>query len=169
MQVWEKAGWQCLIFTISLLWLAGIALTQEKATPQEVKTKVTEAAKLLAEKGEEGIKIINQKDGPFVWKDTYVFSYSLDGKINGHPVAPHLIGKDMMAVKDVDGKIFSAEFLEIVKGKGHGWSDYKWPKPGSKEPSLKVSYVMKVDGKDWFVGAGIYDVTKEEAIKQVGD
>jgi len=34
---------------------------------------------------------------------------------------------------------------------------------------VKVSYIMKVDGKDWFVGAGIYDFTKEEAIKQAGD
>ncbi len=169
MKAWQKTGWQFLSISLSLLLMAGLALAQGKATPQEVKAKVTEAAKLLAEKGEEGIKIINQKNGPFVWKDTYVFSYSLDGKINGHPVAPQLIGKDMMAIKDVDGKIFTAEFLEIAKGKGHGWSDYKWPKPGSKEPSLKVSYIMKVDGKDWFVGAGIYDVTKEEAIKQAGD
>lgn len=149
--------------------VVGMAWAEEKATPQEVKAKVDEAAKLLAEKGEEGIKILNQKDGPFVWKDTYVFAYSMDGKINAHPTAPHLVGKDMMAVKDPNGKIFTAEFLEIVKGKGHGWSDYMWPKPGSKTLSPKVSYVKKVDGKDWFVGAGIYDVTKEEAIKQAGD
>lgn len=170
MKAWQKAGWQCLIIIVSLLLMAGLAMAEGKATPQEVKAKVEEAAKLLQEKGEEGLKIINQKDGPFVWKDTYVFSYSMDGKINGHPVAPHLIGKDMMAIKDVDGKIFTAEFLEIAKSpKGHGWSDYKWPKPGSKSPSLKVSYIMKVPGKDWFVGAGIYDVTKAEAIKQAGE
>ena len=169
MKVWQKAGWQCLIITVSLLLMAGLALAQEKATPQEVKAKVAEAAKLLAEKGEEGLKIINQKDGPFVWKDTYVFAYDMTGKMIAHPVAPHLMGKDMMAIKDVNGKIFTGEFLEIAKGKGHGWSDYMWPKPGSKEPSLKVSYIKKVEGKDMFVGSGIYDVTREDAIKQAGD
>jgi cytochrome c len=169
MQAWQKTGWQCLIISLSLLLMTSLALAQGKATPQEVKAKVTEAAKLLQEKGEEGLKILNEKSNPFVWKDTYVFVYNLDGKMIAHPVAPHLLNKDMMAIKDVNGKLFTGEFLEIAKGKGHGWSDYMWPKPGSKKPSQKVSYIMKVPGKDWLVGAGIYDVTKEEAIKQAGD
>src|SRR4030042_908663 len=104
MRKWQKVGWRCFIITVSLLLMTGPALAQGKATTQEVKAKVDEAAKLLAEKGEEGLKILNQKDGPFVWKDTYVFAYSLDGKINAHPVSSHLIGKDMMAIKDVNGK-----------------------------------------------------------------
>ena len=169
MKAWQKAAWQCLIITVSLLLISGLALAKDKATPKEVKAKVQEAVKMLQEKGDEGLKILNTKNNPFVWKDTYVFVYNLDGKMIAHPVAPHLLNKDMMAIKDVDGKLFTGEFLEIAKGKGHGWSDYKWPKPGSREPSQKVSYIMKVPGKPWLVGAGIYDFTKAEAIKQAGD
>lgn len=169
MKAWQRAGWQVFSIIVSVLLIAGLVFAAGKATPQEVKAKVKEAAKLLQEKGDEGLKILNTKNNPFVWKDTYVFVYNLDGKMIAHPVAPHLLNKDMMAIKDVDGKLFTGEFLEIAKGKGHGWSDYKWPKPGSREPSQKVSYIMKVPGKPWLVGAGIYDVSKAEAIKKAGD
>lgn len=138
----------------------------EQATPKEVVQKVQEAAKLVAEKGEAAFQIINDKNGPYMWKDTYCFVFDMGGTIVAHPEKPGLIGKNLMNTKDVKGKIFAAEFVSIAKSpEGKGWSDYYWPKPGEKEPSLKVSYIMKVPGKDYFVGAGIYDLTKEQAEK----
>lgn len=138
----------------------------EQATPKEVVQKVQEAAKLVAEKGEAAFQTINDKNGPFMWKDTYCFVFDMSGTIVAHPEKPGLIGKNLMNTKDVKGKIFAAEFVSIAKSpEGKGWSDYYWPKPGEKEPSLKVSYIMKVPGKDYFVGAGIYDLTKEQAEK----
>ena len=136
----------------------------EKATPQEVVQKVTEAANLIAEKGEEAFEVINDKNGPFVWKDTYCFVFDLNGAVVAHPIKPKLVGKNLMAMKDVKGKMFAAEFVSIAKSpEGKGWCEYWWPKPGEKKPSQKVSYIMKVPGKDYLVGAGIYDMSKAEA------
>ncbi len=138
----------------------------DKATPKEIVQKVEEAAKLIAEKGEEAFGVINDKNGPFVWKDTYCFVFDMNGTIVAHPDKPGLIGKNLMNTKDVKGKIFAAEFVAIAKSpQGKGWSEYYWPKPGEKEPSLKVSYIAKVPGRDYLVGAGVYDLTKEEAEK----
>jgi cytochrome c len=95
----------------------------------------------------------------------------MDCKIIGHPVMPHLRNKSALGLKDAKGKLIGVDFLDIAKSsKGHGWTQYYWPKPGEKEPSLKVCYILKVPGKDMFVGAGLHSVaSKEEAIKQAGD
>ena len=142
----------------------------DAATAKEVKAKCQEAAKVLSEKGAAALPQFNDNKGPWVWKDSYVFVYDMDGKIIGHPIMPHLRNKNVLGMKDAKGKMFGNDFLAIAKSPaGHGWSQYYWPKPGAKEPTLKVSYILKVPGKDMFVGAGIANVPKEEAIKQAGD
>ena len=152
------------IFGATQLWAA------EAATAKEVKAKCQEAAKVLAEQGKAALPQFNDKKGPWVWKDSYVFVYDMDGKIIGHPIMPHLRNKNVLGMKDAKGKMFGNDFLAIAKSKkGHGWSQYYWPKPGAKKPTMKVSYILKVPGKAMFVGAGIANVPKAEAIKQAGD
>jgi len=57
--------------------------------------------------------------------------------------------------KDKDGKEITKEFIKVVKEKGSGWIDYKFPKPGEKNPSVKSTYVLKVD-ENYYVAAGYY-------------
>ena len=59
--------------------------------------------------------------------------------------------------------------MRVAKELGAGWSEYYWPKPNAKTASVKVSYIMKVPGKERFVGCGVYDMTKEEAEKAMGN
>ena len=152
------------IFGATQLWAA------EGATAKEVKAKCQEAAKLLSEKGETVLPEFNKR-GIWDWKDSYVFVYNMKGDIIGHPLMPHLRNKSALGLKDAKGKLIGVDFLAIAKSKkGHGWTEYWWPKPDQKEPSLKISYIMKVPGKDMFVGAGFYGVkSAEEATKQAGD
>ena len=139
--------------------------TAGEATPQEIVQKVEEAATLIEEKGEAAFPVIRDPKGPFVWKDSYIFVYSLDGTIVAH-LNPQLEQKNLIGIKDIKGNMFAAEFVAIAKSEsGRGWSEYWWPKPGEKEASQKVSYIMKVQGKDFLVGAGVYDLSKEEAMK----
>jgi cytochrome c len=152
------------VFGAHQLWAA------DAATPKEVKAKCEEAAKVLSEKGAAALPEFNDNKGPWVFKDSYVFVYDMTGTIIGHPVMPHLRNKNVLGMKDAKGKMFGNDFLAIAKSdKGHGWSEYYWPKPGAKEPTLKVSYILKVPGKDMFVGAGLADIPKEEVIKQAGE
>lgn len=137
----------------------------EEATPREVVQKVEQAAQLLAQKGDEAYRDLVDPQGSFVWKGTYVFAFDMSGNTVVHP-NPNLLGKNLMSFKDVNGKVFAAEFLAIAKNaQGKGWSEYMWPKPGEKTPSLKATYVMKVPGKDLLVAAGVYDISKEDAEK----
>ncbi|MBR9985222.1 MAG: cache domain-containing protein [Desulfosarcina sp.] len=130
----------------------------ESATKEEVIAKCEEAAKLVQEKGLElAGQTIGDKAGPFVWKDTYVFLMDLDGKMLAHPIKPELTERaDILEVKDTDGKPLFVEFVEVAGKKGEGWVDYMWPKPGEENPVAKSSYIYRVEGTPYFVGAGIY-------------
>lgn len=139
--------------------LIGLAMAQDMATKDECVAKVKEAAALITEKGmEEGLKVLNDKNGPFVWKDSYVFAMNLDdNSIIAHPVQPNLVGKNLIGIKDVNGKMFATEFMSLAKDKGEGWVDYMWPKPGEKEPSPKKTYVYRVPGQPVVVLAGTHE------------
>ncbi len=144
---------------IALIFLSGSAYSEEKATKDEVVAKCKEAAKMAQEKGlEETLKVLNDKNGPFVWKDTYVFCIDIEKQCNtAHPERPQLIGKNLFNLKDKNGKLFFAEFINVAKEKGEGWVSYYWPKPNSSEPVPKITYVFRVPNTNAAMGAGIYE------------
>ena len=130
----------------------------ESATMDEVIANCEAAAKLVQEKGViEASKAIGNEKGPFVWKDTYVFLMDLDGKMIAHPVKPELTQEDnLLQVADTEGKPLFLEFVQVAGSKGKGWVDYMWPKPGEDKPVAKSSYIYRISGTPYFVGAGIY-------------
>ena len=139
--------------------LAGPAPAQEKATREEAVAKVKEAARLVQDKGvEAALKVLNDPNGPFVWKDTYVFAVDLETeKVVAHPIIPALIGMDVMGVKDIDGKMFHIDFITIGREKGEGWVDYTWPKPGTRTPIRKWTYLYRVPNTNLLLLAGVYE------------
>lgn len=80
-----------------------------------------------------------------------------------HPVKPKMETRPLLGLKDANGKAFFVD-MNTVAAAGGGWVDYLWPKPGEKEPSLKVSYVVqaKHGGEVFIVGCGVYDLTMEQ-------
>ncbi len=139
-----------------------VAAGQEKATAREVVAKVRDAASALAKTGD--VEQFKQKDGPWVWKDTYVFVEDCDKKvIAANPVYPDLVGKDLTTVKDVkSGKEIYANpetWCKKVKSSASGvWNEYWWRKNGAAaEPSRKLSYHLSAKGTPYVVSAGIYD------------
>lgn len=130
----------------------------EKATTEECITKVHEAAAMVKARGlEESIKLIGDPQGPFVWKDSYVFMMDLKGKVLAHPMQPELTQHDHVLLHtDTTGKAIFVHFVNIGLDPGQGWVDYMWPKPGKKSPSKKVTYIYRVPSKNILVGAGVY-------------
>lgn len=152
------------IFTITLVLMLGLCLAvtafADKATKQEVIAKVKEAAKMITNEGQDAaFAEINNKKGKFVWKDTYVFVVDLEGVLAARPFRPQGIGMNLMDWKDRgDSPRYPIkEMVDLAKDKGEGWVEYMWPKPGEETPSKKISYVYKVPGTIFIVGAGIYE------------
>ena len=130
----------------------------EKATRDECVAKAKEAGDLIKAEGlEAAITKIQDQAGPFVWKDTYVFLMDLDGKMLAHPVTPKLVGKTLIGLKDINGKMFVNEYIVLANDKGEGWVDYMWPKVGEKTPSKKLTYIYRVPGQSLIACAGIYE------------
>ncbi|MBF0495367.1 MAG: cache domain-containing protein [Deltaproteobacteria bacterium] len=144
----------CLLVTLSF----SLSFAQDKATKDECVAKCKEAAKLITDKGlDAALKVLNDPKGPFVWKDSYVFTTNMDTGVNLSHLNPKMVGKNLMEAKDVNGKAFYAEYIEVAKSKGEGWVSYMWPKPGEKTPSKKLAYVYRVPGQPILVGAGVYE------------
>lgn len=143
-------------------------VSAQEITAKQMMIKCKEAARHLEEKGEAALPEFS--DLASQWAvEPYIFVYDLEGTIIAHGSNPKLVGKNLIGLKDVKGNMFAAEFVQIAKEKGRGWSEYWWPKKDAKEASLKVSYILRVPGRNMFVGAGIYDITKAEAMAQAGE
>jgi cytochrome c len=140
------------------LGISNRSLGQEKATPQEVVQKVRQAANVLSQSGEPGLAQFNQKDGPWVWKDTYIFVFDCaKGTIAAHPMRPDLIGKDATSLTGTKGSKFFPKLCEAMNNPSGVWVEYWWPRPGKKDGSRKISYALKAGNTSYVVGAGIYD------------
>ncbi len=137
--------------------LSTVAVGQDKATAQEVVAKVREAASTLSKTGD--LAPFNQKQGPWVWKDTYIFVFDCDKKIEvAHPIKPELVGTDIASIKDTKGnRIFPEGWCDAARKPSGVWVEYWWPKPGEKEDSRKLSYSLRAKGTPYVVGAGVYD------------
>src|SRR5438132_12681962 len=146
-----------LVVLAAAPFVAAVAVGQDKATAQQVVAKVREAASTLSKKGD--LASFNQKQGPWVWKDTYVFVVDCDKKvIVAHPIKPELVGQDYASLKDTKGKnVFPEGWCDAAKKPAGVWVEYWWPKPGQTDGSRKLSYSLAAKGTPYVVGAGIYD------------
>lgn len=149
---------QVLATVVMTLCGAAQGWAQQSATKDECVLKCHEAAALINAKGvETAAKEFSTPQGPFVWKDSYVFMMNLEGKMLAHPMQPELMQlPHCLLITDPTDKAIFVNFVNMARNNGQGWVEYIWPKPGKKSPSKKISYVYRVPGKDVFVAAGVY-------------
>jgi len=131
---------------------------EEEATKKECMSKCKEAADLVKKIGVQAtLDKIQDKYGPFVWKDSYVWCYNFVQDFTAaHPIIPEHKGKKQSDVKDINGKMFIAECIKLAKTKNEGWINYMYPKAGETRPSVKILYFYRVPGEELFMGAGVY-------------
>jgi len=128
---------------------------------EETVNKVRAAARFLHEKGPSAYADFNQKDGKWVWKDSYVFVYDCrKDRMIAHPMRPDLVGKPILQITDNAGKYIFKELCKAGNEPRGGWVEYSWPKPGAGRLSRKISYATTADisfATGIQVSAGIYD------------
>lgn len=127
----------------------------DKGTADEAIALVKKASAYLKANGnEKGFAEISNPKGQFVDRDLYIFVFDMTGKTLAHGANAKLIGKDLIDMKDADGKPIIKTFLEVANTKGKGWTDYKWPNPITKAVEPKSTYIEKMG--DMIIGCGIY-------------
>jgi len=103
---------------------------------------------------DKGYAEVSNKEGQFVDRDLYLVVYGLDGTVRAHGANGKMIGKNLIDLKDVDGKAFVKERVDLAQSKGTFWQDYKFTNPVSKKIEPKQMYCEKLD--DAVVCGGIY-------------
>lgn len=130
-------------------------MQMDKAFVEDV---VNRAAALVEAHGPEAFSQLRDKTGPFVFMDTYVFVESPDGVQLVNAGHPSMEGKNIIDVRDVNGKPLAREYIAVAMTKGSGWVDYYWYRPGSNKPARKMAYVRKVQSgqETYIIGSGYY-------------
>jgi cytochrome c len=128
---------------------------EKRGTPAQAEAMVKKAIDFLKANGKEkALAEFSNVKGKFVDGDLYVMVYDLTGKCVAHGANAKMIGKDLIDMKDADGKLFVKERVEMAKGKGSGWQNYKWSNPVTKTIESKTAYLQKVD--DMIICSGAY-------------
>jgi len=143
-------------FVLAAVLLLGFAVSAgaagDHATPDEAKAMAIKAAAYLKANGEEkAFAAFKDPAGGFRDRDLYVVVQGLDGTMKFHPILPAMIGKSLIDLRDVDGKLFVHDIVAI---KDAGWVEFKWQDPVSKSVAPKKSYFIRVG--DDLVGVGAY-------------
>ncbi len=141
---------------LAALCLALPAVAQERGTREEAKAMVDAAFEHIKKVGaEKAYKDFTSDKANWTKKDLYVMVYDNKAIALAHGANEKLVGKDMSAVKDPNGKPVVAGLIEVA-AKGGGWFDYDWPDPVTKKLMPKSTYARKQPNGEGFIGVGIY-------------
>jgi cytochrome c len=149
------------IAAIALCFMLGgttaFAQDKSKGTAKDATAMVQNAIAHLKKVGrEKAFADFDNSKGAFVDRDLYIVVYDLKGKVLAHGANAKMIGKDLIDLRDVDGKYFVKERVEMMSkaADAKGWQDYKFMNPTSSQIEPKTMYLQRYE--DLIVGCGIY-------------
>lgn len=147
---------KAVVFGLSIMTVGAGAYAAEKGSADEAIAMVKKAVTYMKDNGKDKAfaEFGNTANTQFHDRDLYIFVYDLNGNNLAHGNNPKMVGKNLIDMKDHDGKYIIKGFVDTANAKGKGWVDYKWPNPVTKTVEQKSSYIEKVDNV--IVGAGIY-------------
>ncbi len=156
--VWKSSYVRLVQAPSGKSYLVGSGIYTDYMEKAFVVDAVKNAVAEIEKQGEAAYPLFIDPAGPFRVKDAYLIVVNSQGLEQVNPAFPEYVGKNVLDLKDTQGKFFIRDFLETAKTKGSGWVDYMWPKPGEKKSSKKSTYVSKAKvGNDWVaVGCGVY-------------
>ena len=127
----------------------------DNGTKEEAVAMVKKAIDFLKANGnEKAFDEFSNTKGKFVDRDMYVVVYDMSAKCLAHGQKKSMIGKDLIDFKDVDGKEFFRERVELMKKQQTAWQEYKFTNPVTKKMEPKTMYIERYG--DLVVGCGVY-------------
>jgi cytochrome c len=130
-----------------------VAAESDRATVQDAESMVKKAIAYYKKNGKEkALAEFTKSPGPFVDRDLYVTVYNMNADALAH-INPKMIGKNMMDLRDADGKYHIKERMEAAQKSNSGWQDFKFYNPVSKKVEPKRMYWEKYDNLVFACGA----------------
>ena len=135
--------------------LAAAGAQAGNATADEATAMVKKGVAYIKAQGtEKGYAEISNKQGQFIDRDLYLVVYGLDGTVLAHGANDKMVGKNLIDLKDIDGKAFVKERVELAQTKNSFWQDYKFTDPVTRKIEPKTTYCERLDAS--VVCGGIY-------------
>lgn len=131
---------------VGLALSAGLAFANnDRASKADAEAMVAKGVAALKAKGDAVYLEMTAPNKTFADKDLYLVVYDMNGKCLAHGQNPKQVGKDLMNLKDPDGKEFVKERVQLAASKGKFWQDYKFTDPLTKTVQPKQMYCEKVN------------------------
>ncbi len=135
--------------------LVASAYAGEFGTPEEAQALVKKAVAHIQSVGpDKAYADFTAKKPEFVDRDLYVFVNKMDGSTIAHGANEKIVGKNMIELKDPDGKAFIREIAEKAKTQNNFSVDYKFTDPVTKKVLPKTIFCEKIN--DTTVCSGVY-------------
>jgi cytochrome c len=150
-----SAGFAALLVAVGLQ--GAMAQDKSKGTREEAMAMVAKAVAHIKKAGrDKAFDDFNNKKGAFTDRDLYVVVYDIKGRVLSHGANEKMIGKDVIELRDVDGKYFVKERVAMMSKApdASGWQDYKFMNPVNKQIEPKQMYLQRFE--DMIVGCGVY-------------
>lgn len=152
--------WAALLLMGSVA--AGPAWAGAEDDAAAVKAFVEEAVALIEREGEKAFAGFRELDSRWFKGERYVFVWGLDGTRYVYPPEPRGEGRNMLGLRDVNGKPIGRWFVARADAPDTaGWVHYQWPRPGEIFPSWKSTYIARAQapsGRIYVVGSGRYNM-----------
>ena len=150
------------LFTLGMLLIAcglgasgGALAKDECASRDEAVAMVKKGVTFIKANGKDkGYAEITNRRGQFIDRDLYLVVYGLDGVVRAHGQNDKMVGKNLMSLRDVDGKEFVKERTELGIKQASFWQDYKFTNPVTKKIEPKQMYCERLE--DTVVCGGVY-------------
>lgn len=169
----------CMMVCLGLIFTSSFVKAEE-LTCATAKQKVLEAVKLYNEKGESTFPVFKDSKSGFLFGEKvrakegetftgYIFIVDLQHVMVMHGNNSKLEGMNFTGKKDKKGNLFVEEYVKAAKADEKGaWVEYYWPKEAGGDPHKKSTFVHLAThkGKTVVIGCGVFDVSKEECLKQ---
>lgn len=131
------------------------AFAGDRGTADDAVALVKKGISYMQKNGKDKlIQSVNNKDPQVLDRDLYLSVWDLKANVLAHGANARLVGKDIIDLKDADGKAFMKEIVSKAAAGDSGWVDYKWTDPITKEIQPKSAYFEKANGV--IVSSGYY-------------
>ena len=143
-----KAFWLSLT-AAALVLSAGNAFS---ATPKEAAaivravSAVTNAVQFYKDNGKENaIAEFNNPKGRFNFMELYILAYDTNGTLIAEPRNKSLVGRHLLNIPDVEGKLYVKAIVDMATERGKGSVSYHFENPDTDAVELRWIYLQRVD------------------------
>lgn len=143
-----------LVSVIAIFLSVSSVASEQFATKKEAEAIVVKTVSALKANRAKTLADITAKNPKYTYRDLYVTVYDMTGKVLAHGANNKMVGNNLLDMKDVDGKEFIKERMELANSKGKFWQEYKFTDPDTRKVLPKEMFCEKVE--DMVVCAGVY-------------